>query len=717
MQLHRVDQVLPEVDLKNMSEDDLKNFRASVGADSETGFYNINTGSTKTDIRNMAANLGIVDHPGLSGSTIVNYKDIANAVGFNDFDPQNSEDYNKLDEILRSIHEGRTPNFNDEDSSENSEESVTSENDELNDDSDYNVLNRYSNNRFASNQNGDISDYSLGRGIRNRQFGTQVSNDSGEETSHDEKKDENKHKNAKKLASKLTNDKDKKVATKTFLKNPYVIAFAALTILFVALVILMIVFKDYLTFENMYGTGEFPYVQMSYYPTIKVKDGGNFKYVKMEDYIAGVIANEAECFSSSMDMLKAQAIAARTYAQLKMKNQGYVINSTANQTYNDNPKYLDPNNKMYKASYETAGLVLVTGTSGSYKFLSTEYDALATGTECGGKVDNVNKVYVLCQKGVEVPMDWLKKQGLTGSWLNSSLKHYHGRGMSQWGAYYLAKEKKYTYKQILNLFYDNAQIVSLYPNEATGKVSLEMNETPSSATQITEPLKDFFKSKGTSLKEINDGLLAEVKKAGPGTREGVVTAALYTNNILLKYGKRMRYDYGGGHGSKSGDCSASSTYGFCPGWGTYSPHDTEFGIYKYTGIDCGRYVTWIFLNGGVKIYSSDDSFSADYGSGQFMNKAHTKKYSIYDSSYTGKPGDVLVKGDKNHAMLILKYKSSGSKGYYVAEASGKNNGIRIKLHTLSSLSSQSYKVVDMSWYYSHQKISNFESVFQNKRKA
>lgn len=478
------------------------------------------------------------------------------------------------------------------------------------------------------------------------------------------------------------------------------------------LILLVIIFTVLAYSEQKrYGTGEFPYVEMKYYEQIKVKDNGEYKLVDMDDYVAGVLAHEVACFSSSMDLLKAQAIIARTYAQYKMAHQGYIVNSANEQTYYSDPKYLKSTSKFYQAAQATAGVVIVTGSEGNYKFRLTEYDALAVGDRCGGKIDTANNKYVLCQKGVEVPIDWTKKQGLTGSWLDTVIKYYHGRGMSQWGAYYLAKEQGYDFKKILNLFYDNPQIVSLYPpepeGEGTHKVSLKIKSTPDSAKTITKPLPEFFKEHGTTLKAVNDGLLEEVKKAGPGTREGVVTAAIYTVNSLLEYNARLSYYWGGGSGGH-GDCSASSTYGFCPGWGTYNP---KYGgthgdvLYKYTGIDCGRYVTWIFHNGGVQIDSSNR------GSGQFTDKAHTDRYCA-NGSYTGKPGDVLVSASGGHAMLILKHISGDT--YYVAHASGKSDGIKVNKFTGSSCS---YKIVDMSWYYKNEKISNFESKFQKNRKA
>lgn len=60
------------------------------------------------------------------------------------------------------------------------------------------------------------------------------------------------------------------------------------------------------------------------------RDKSNPYYVELEEYIVGVVAGEMPA-SFSLEALKAQAVAARTYALYKMQNvPGYVLSTTVN---------------------------------------------------------------------------------------------------------------------------------------------------------------------------------------------------------------------------------------------------------------------------------------------------------------------------------------------------------------------------------------------------
>ena len=76
--------------------------------------------------------------------------------------------------------------------------------------------------------------------------------------------------------------------------------------------------------------------------------------IDLEEYVAGVVSSEAYC-SEGMEALKAQAVAARSYALNVTDNcQKAIGNSTASQTYNPN---IDE--RAREAAYSTAGEVMV----------------------------------------------------------------------------------------------------------------------------------------------------------------------------------------------------------------------------------------------------------------------------------------------------------------------------------------------------------------------
>ena len=111
-----------------------------------------------------------------------------------------------------------------------------------------------------------------------------------------------------------------------------------------------------------------------------------------------------------------------------------------------------------QAANDTAGIVLIS--SSNNKFISTEYDAF-----CFSSSDDLN--YYMAQKNQAIPIDWVLSHVKSSTWvacpcgLNDSsmtscwnsegtwLDGGHGRGLSQWGAYYLATQKGYTFDQIL----------------------------------------------------------------------------------------------------------------------------------------------------------------------------------------------------------------------------------------------------------------------------
>lgn len=68
--------------------------------------------------------------------------------------------------------------------------------------------------------------------------------------------------------------------------------------------------------------------------TIRLKRNGKIQEILLEDYIIGVVGSEMPA-SFSMEALKAQAVAARTYALKKMQSQGFITDTDSHQVYKD----------------------------------------------------------------------------------------------------------------------------------------------------------------------------------------------------------------------------------------------------------------------------------------------------------------------------------------------------------------------------------------------
>jgi len=156
----------------------------------------------------------------------------------------------------------------------------------------------------------------------------------------------------------------------------------------------------------------------------------------LEDYIIGVVSGEANN-SGGMEALKAQAIAARTYAIVRTNNcQKEIKNSQADQVFNRNFT-----NNAREAVKATEGLVL---TYDGKLFLS-QYDAFYTGgdyscndTECSVTYKKEPGYEV---HKVSVPIS--RRSQLIGG---------HGYGMSQVASYVMA-ENGSDFEEILKYFY------------------------------------------------------------------------------------------------------------------------------------------------------------------------------------------------------------------------------------------------------------------------
>lgn len=137
-------------------------------------------------------------------------------------------------------------------------------------------------------------------------------------------------------------------------------------------------------------------------PNIKVKkEDNNIEYLDLEEYVIGVVAAEMPA-SFNEEALKAQAVAARTYATYKMKNSksNYdVVTSVSNQRYitieEMKNKWKNEFDKYYAKVVEA-----VKATSGKIMFYNDEvieayYFSMSNGyTETANTVFNENRDYL-----------------------------------------------------------------------------------------------------------------------------------------------------------------------------------------------------------------------------------------------------------------------------------------------------------------------------------
>lgn len=179
----------------------------------------------------------------------------------------------------------------------------------------------------------------------------------------------------------------------------------------------------------------------------------------LEEYVAGVVSHEVgEGWPD--EALKAQAIAARTFA-LKYTNNctKSIGNSTNAQTFSPTD-----NERLINAAKETAGMVLTYDND----IFSSEYASWwgsNSSSSCGSYNSCSNgqcsiDLYKLPNKEkwtFSMPQNYFAWGEVTDSFqMNDGSIHAlggHCRGMSQFGAKYLALGEHYSYDKILNTFY------------------------------------------------------------------------------------------------------------------------------------------------------------------------------------------------------------------------------------------------------------------------
>lgn len=363
----------------------------------------------------------------------------------------------------------------------------------------------------------------------------------------------------------------------------------------------------------------------------------------LEEYVAGVVAGEVGYFGD-LEVDKAFAVAARSYF-LAHEENCTIESSDRKQVFRDLTG--THNDKLaLQAAEETKGKVLLSNN----ELFSSQYDAFAC-------IAKDSSYYTVSQANQKIPISWVEDKltpSKNPSWFicngKENLRNHHGNGMSQYGAWYLSEQLKYTYDEIINFYLGDDVVIS--SDALLSIAGLDVKNTTNSEI-LTIRLDEFLKQRGSSLEQLNRFIHGSVVENGAGTREGVVTAAVSLVNFLYdNYRFRLPYYWGGEY----------QNYGVSGGFGgRTTPRTSTYGTtYNYAGFDCSGFVSWAIKNGGYNIGRNTTM--------GFHDKFSSNSCNITSYDCIGKPGD-LINSRNSHVQMIVAVDQNAGK-YMVVEATG-----------------------------------------------
>ena len=217
---------------------------------------------------------------------------------------------------------------------------------------------------------------------------------------------------------------------------------ALFPVIFIVVLISPLMSLDIIDISGMGGSSGIGYSTNTYLQKVNdecksiVVDNQTYS---LEDYVKGVVSAEAYT-NEGMEALKAQAIAARTFAIKRTNNCTISIeNSDVTQKFTSN--FVD---SAVEATVATEGLVL---TSNS-ELIMAQYDSFYTGGDYACDDDGCSVTYT------KLPNNETHKVTVSNEY-KSYIAGGHGYGMSQVASYQLAKEGKtfdYILKRIRRIY-------------------------------------------------------------------------------------------------------------------------------------------------------------------------------------------------------------------------------------------------------------------------
>ncbi len=256
--------------------------------------------------------------------------------------------------------------------------------------------------------------------------------------------------------------------------------------------------------------------------TIRVKrSSGNIEKIPFEDYIVGILAGEMPV-SFHGEALKAQAVAARTYAMKKMAqnvNNDYdVVDTVANQVYLDNDYLKDAWQDKYVNNINILKTAVLQ-TSGEYMEYDGEVIEAFFFSTSTGKTENSEDVF-----GTYLPY----LRSVDSTWDDISPVYEEKN-------YYTLKE----FYDALNLNFSTVLNVSVDETTSTGRVKeIVINNKKFTGSDIAVSLN--LRSSYFQIIQDNNTVIINTKGYGHGVGMSqygaeAMSAIGYTYDKILKY--------------------------------------------------------------------------------------------------------------------------------------------------------------------------------------
>lgn len=258
-------------------------------------------------------------------------------------------------------------------------------------------------------------------------------------------------------------------------------------------------------------------------------DGGT---IPLEEYVAGVIKAESGSESDNPELLKAQAIASRSYLLASKKNASNcsVVNGESYQAYSK----VDENNAIDKryidAALATEGQVV----SRNNEIALTQYLSYPNAVFCS---EDSSGWHVNMMKFADDPSSaWTwngpaKATVLAGNNYASSTgasSTSHHWGMSQTIAGYLTRKENYTYEKVIDLFYGQP-IASINDGNYTDNIKYLDSNFGKIFYYNQNDYADKYYSKNPSSSNENGGTIAS---HGCGPTSAAIVASSLLNRAI-----------------------------------------------------------------------------------------------------------------------------------------------------------------------------------------